>query len=103
MNDTFAQALQARTQDVLDRCTGCGRCYEVCPMPGPAGLDAAASDVVNGVLRLISGDQGTPESERWAQVCSGSGNCIPACPESLNPRFMLALARVAIQRRASVE
>ena len=103
MNETFAEALQARTQDVLDRCTACGRCYEVCPMPGPAGLNGTPKDVVGGVLGVIRGEQGTAESERWAQVCSGSGNCIPACPESINPRFMLALARVAMQRRASVE
>jgi hypothetical protein len=26
-------------------------------------------------------------------VCSGSGNCIPACPEGINTRFMVQLAR----------
>jgi Fe-S oxidoreductase len=32
MSETFAEALEARTQDVLDNCTRCGRCFEVCPM-----------------------------------------------------------------------
>ncbi len=104
MSETFADALQARTHDVLDNCTRCGRCFEVCPMPAPAGLvDQNAADVVGGVLDIIRGGTGTPAAERWAQVCSGSGHCIPACPESVNPRFMLALTRVAIQRRNTVE
>ena len=102
MTDTFAEALEARTQEVLDRCTACGVCFEVCPMTAPAGIaDANPKEVVSGVLRVIQGGAGSAESERWAQVCSGSGNCIPACPEAVNPRFMLALARVAMQKRAS--
>lgn len=104
MSETFTAALQARVQDVLDSCTRCGRCFEVCPMTAPAGIaDRNGAAVVGGVLDILRGGSGPAESERWAKVCSGSGSCIPACPESVNPRFMLALARVAMQRRASVE
>jgi len=104
MSESFAEALQARTQDVLDSCTRCGRCFEVCPMTAPAGISGRnAAEVVGGVLDIIRGGSGLAESARWAQVCSGSGSCIPACPEAVNPRFMLALARIAIQRRATVE
>ncbi len=104
MTETFSEALEARTQDVLDSCTRCGRCFEVCPMTAPAGIaDKNAAEVVGGVLDIIRGGNGSAESERWAQVCSGSGFCIPACPEAINPRFMLALARVAMQRRATAE
>jgi heterodisulfide reductase subunit D len=104
MSDTFAEGLQARAQQVLDSCTSCGRCFEVCPMTAPAGLAGRdAARVTGGVLDIIRGAEISPDSQRWAQVCSGSGSCIPACPEGVNPRFMLALARVAIQRRASAE
>ncbi len=104
MTETFAEALEARTQDILERCTSCGRCFEACPMTAPAGIaQANPSDTVSGVLRVIQGGSGSAEAERWAQVCSGSGTCIPACPEAVNPRFMLALARVAMQRRAAPE
>jgi Fe-S oxidoreductase len=102
MTESFAAALHARAQDVLDDCTTCGRCFEVCPMTGPAGLDGRkAADVVGGVLDIIRGGAGSADAERWAKVCSGSGSCIPACPEGINPRFMLALSRVALQRRAT--
>jgi heterodisulfide reductase subunit D len=104
VSETFAEALEARVQDVLDRCTSCGRCFEVCPMPAPAGIAGAkATEVTAGVLDILLGRAGSPAAERWAQVCSGSGGCIPACPEAVNPRFMLALARVAMQRRATAD
>src|SRR3970040_883996 len=104
MSESFARALRSRTQDVLDNCTRCGRCFEVCPMTAPAGIAGKnAPEVVGGVLATTGGGAGAADSERWAQVCSGSGSGIPACPEAVNPRFMLALARVAMQRRATAE
>ena len=99
MDGGFEPALQSRTQDVLDNCTACGRCVEVCPMPGPAGLDAAdAPGIAAGVLAILRGETPPDASARWASVCSGSGHCIPACPHGVNPRFMLTMARLAMQR-----
>src|SRR5688500_4620464 len=104
MTETFAEALEARTQDVLDSCTRCGKCFEVCPMTAPAGIAGGhGPTIVENVLRVIQGDKGSAEAKRWTQVCSGRGSCSPACPESVNPRFMLALARVAMQKRAGAE
>ena len=104
MSTLFADALEARSQEVLDRCTRCGACFEICPMTAPAGIDASdPRQVVGGVLQLLRGQNAPAESERWAQVCSGSGTCIPRCPEGVNPRFMLSLARLALQRRAPAE
>ena len=95
--------LQARVAALLDQCTACGRCVEVCPMPGPAGLgDASPAGIAAGVKALLRGEAGHDAAERWASVCSGSGHCIPACPEGVNPRFMLAMARVAMAQRAAV-
>ena len=100
MTSDFAQALHARAEDVLERCTSCGACFEICPMTGPVGLDAEnAADVARGVLDLIRGGAGSAAAAKWASACSGSGNCIPVCPEGVNPRFMLTLARVAANRR----
>ena len=104
MSSEFAEALRTRAEDVLDRCTSCGTCFDVCPMTGPAGLDAEdAKSVARGVLDLLRGADGGKAAETWAQACSGSGNCIPRCPQGVNPRFMLTLARVAMTRRADAE
>lgn len=73
-------------------------------MTTPAGLAAnAGGDVTGAVRALIAGEIGSAAAERWASVCSGSGFCIPACPEGVNPRFMLTLARLAIARRKSAQ
>jgi Fe-S oxidoreductase len=88
-------ALRDRVAEILDRCTRCGACVEVCPMPAPAGLDVTdPAGLAGGVLTLLRG--GThADAQRWAAVCSGSGHCIPACQHGVNPRLMLALARAA--------
>ncbi len=95
----FDDALHAQVTDILNHCTNCGACAEVCPMPGPAGLDTSAPRALTaGVLSLLRGEADA-QAARWAEVCSGSGHCIPACQHGVNPRLMLALARVATLER----
>ncbi|HEX2940544.1 MAG TPA: (Fe-S)-binding protein, partial [Rhodopila sp.] len=96
---TLEQSLQHRIADVLDRCTACGACAEVCPMPAPAGLETTEpAALAAGVLQVLRG--GThAQAERWAEICSGSGHCIPACQHEVNPRVMLALARATVLQR----
>ena len=38
---TLEAGLHRRMTEVLERCTACGACAEVCPMPAPAGLAAS--------------------------------------------------------------
>src|SRR5579862_1060860 len=92
----FIAAVTARIDDTFDACTRCGKCVEACPMVEPAGLDAAnAAVIVEGVLDLLRGGGGTEDASRWAQVCTNSGKCIPACNYGINPRFMVNMARIA--------
>jgi len=92
---TMEVALQDQVAEILDRCTTCGACAEICPMPAPAGLDTTQPEALTaGILTLLRG--GThADASRWAAVCSGSGHCISVCEHGVNPRLMLALARVA--------
>jgi heterodisulfide reductase subunit D len=96
----FLDALHSRVEETLDACTRCGKCVAACPMVEPAGIDLGdgaenAPAIVEGVLDLLAGGEGTPEAERWAQVCTNSGKCIPACDYGVNPRFMVNMARIA--------
>src|SRR5215472_3469192 len=90
----YIEDFRARGEAIADACTRCGACFQACPMTGPAGLgEADAAATTAGIVDLITGGSGTADAVRWASVCSGSGNCIPACPEGINTRFMVQLGR----------
>ena len=104
--DAFIATLDVRVREILDRCTRCGRCVEVCPTAGPAGIDTREpSAIVSDVLDILRGG-GDAESRgaRWAATCTGSGRCLSACDDGVNPRFMLAATRLRLsERRAANE
>ena len=87
---------QAEAERILSACTQCGKCFEVCPMTRYAKT-ASGSDgkaVVAGVLAILREQPGTPEALGWTAVCVRSGVCVPACPDKVDPRMMMRLARM---------
>ncbi len=102
--DLFLEALRKRVDATLDACTRCGDCVVACPMVEPAGLDPAnAVAIAQGTLDLLAGGGGTRDAERWADVCTNSGKCIPACKHGVNPRFMVNMARVASREKLGAD
>jgi Fe-S oxidoreductase len=80
---------------ILDACTRCGKCYEACPMTPYSKAPASDSKaVVEGVLAVLRDGQGSPEALGWISVCMRSGVCVPACPENVDPKMMMRLARM---------
>jgi Fe-S oxidoreductase len=100
MNDSsFETALGERVEDMLEACTRCGKCVEVCPSVKPAGIaDARPEDIIGGVLDLVRTGTGPEASRKWAASCMLSGECIEACDYGVNPRFLLAMARLGIAK-----
>lgn len=99
---TFEAALTARTEQMLDACTRCGKCVEVCPVTGAAGVsDASAEAVIAGVLDIVRTGDGPDAAKAWAKGCALTGDCIEACDYGVNPRFLLAMARVAMTRQTT--
>ena len=113
MNDmsqhlTLEAHLDAQARQLTEACTTCGRCVEVCPVVSgaPESLNSAdPKEVVGGVVQYLQTGQRTEVSTLWTERCTGSGECIPACPESINPRLMLsiALSRIRAEKTASGE
>jgi Fe-S oxidoreductase len=98
----FEAALAARTAEMLVACTRCGKCVEVCPMAKPAGVgDATPESVISGVLDIVRTGEGPMASRAWAKGCALTGDCIAACGDGVNPRFLLAMARVAMAKKTS--
>jgi Fe-S oxidoreductase len=96
---SFETALGERVGDMLDACTRCGKCVEVCPSVKPAGIsDAGSEDIISGILDIVGSGEGPEASRKWAASCMLSGECIKACDYGVNPRFLLAMARVAIAK-----
>jgi heterodisulfide reductase subunit D len=99
----FEQALAARTAAMTDACTRCGKCVEVCPVTGPAGVGAASPQaVIGGIIDFLRAGTDLPAaSAAWARGCALTGDCIEACDVGVNPRFLLAMTRVALARQSS--
>jgi heterodisulfide reductase subunit D len=92
--------IESETREILDNCTSCGKCVEICPMLPYGNLQGADPQlVVSGILDILRGGQGHDEAQRWTQVCTASGSCIPACPEGINPRKMLNLTKHTLKNR----
>jgi len=102
MPETFESALQARVDEMVDACTRCGKCVEVCPATGPAGLTAEERQnpvqVIDGIIDILRLGAGNEAARKWASGCLLSGECIKACDYGVNPRFLLGMARVAMAR-----
>ena len=55
---------------------------------------ADGKEVVPGVLAVLRGERGSEAALGWIAVCTRSGVCVPACPDAVDPRMMMRLARM---------
>jgi Fe-S oxidoreductase len=87
---------QAEAERILSACTQCGKCFEACPMTpyAKAASGAEGKAVVAGVLAVLRDEPGTPQALAWISVCTRSGVCVPSCPDNVDPRMMMRLARM---------
>jgi Fe-S oxidoreductase len=103
MTTTLADYLEREVRAVTSACTACGKCVEVCPVVPYVDVgDATHEAVARGVVDFLEGTIDAPPSATtaWAHGCNGCGECIPVCPEGVNPRKMLVLLNTV---RAPVE
>ena len=96
---SFDSALAERASAMAEACTRCGKCVEACPSVAPAGLAEAASvNIIAGVIDILRTGTGPEAARKWARACMLSGDCIKACDYGVNPRFLLAMARLGMAK-----
>ncbi len=96
----YLDLFHQRGDAIADACTRCGDCFRACPMTEPGGIaDANPGETASAIVDLITGGAGNEDAIRWGEICSGSGNCIPACQHGINPRVMVQLARGHARRK----
>ena len=92
----YADRLEALVAEAADRCTGCGKCFEACPTAREIGLDAGQA--VQRVGELVSltreGGAAAPLLDKWLSACDGSAQCTAACPEGINVRQWVTIAKM---------
>jgi Fe-S oxidoreductase len=91
---SLPEHIRAESARLAALCTACGECVRACPMtPYAAGVEATAPSAVAAGMRAVLLDgPGTPEALAWIAACCRSALCVPACPERIDPAFMLRLA-----------
>ena len=93
--DGIFDYLDAAARDAMGRCTGCGKCVEVCPAADAAGIDKSdPTGVVAELKRLAAGTGAGPRAAQWAEACNGGGECIAVCPEAINVRQWVSIERM---------
>jgi heterodisulfide reductase subunit D len=92
----YADRLEALAAEAADRCTGCGKCFEVCPTAREIGLDAGEAKARVSELVTLTRDGGTAAEPltKWLNACDGSARCSDACPEEINVRQWVTIAKL---------
>lgn len=92
----YADRLEALVAEAADRCTTCGKCFEACPTARESGLDIGQAVQRVGELVSLTRDGGAaaPMLDKWLSACDGSARCTAACPEEINVRQWVTIAKM---------
>lgn len=89
------EQLDAIARDAMERCTTCGDCYTACPTAREIGLPLAAGrEAVAALMGVTRDEPGHELGRRWVEACNASGACSVVCPEEINVRQWVSIARL---------
>jgi len=95
----LAATFDSLADDAMARCTTCGRCAEVCPTARENRLDTSdPRRMVESLIALTSDPTSTGIAADWAMGCVGSGQCSAVCPEGINVRQWVSIAKLRAQQ-----
>jgi len=87
--------LRTEAATLLERCTACGKCVEVCPnLPHLPEAAADTKATAAGILMLLRDVDASRAARTFAEACCGSARCREVCPEGLDAYDLMRLAKV---------
>jgi Fe-S oxidoreductase len=91
---SLSDLFDAEKETIIDRCTLCGVCVEVCPVyPLIGTADENPSRVQEARIDVLRGKPAANEIYDFIWACSRCGRCMKGCPEGLNPYLMQYILR----------
>jgi Fe-S oxidoreductase len=92
----YADRLEELAVAAADRCTACGKCFEACPTARESGMamDEARSRVGELLALTRGGGPAADDLAKWLNACDGSARCTDACPEGINVRQWVTIAKL---------
>jgi Fe-S oxidoreductase len=94
----LAATFDTLVEDAVARCTTCGRCAETCPTAQEDRLDTSDPRSMVENLIAVTRDGTTPGiAQDWVMGCDGSGQCSAVCPEGINVRQWVSIAKTRVQ------
>src|SRR5438067_1143148 len=91
--------LESHASFIVDRCTKCGKCVEICPMRAHTSIkDDDPGTVAGGIINLIRSEEPSAAARVFVEACSGSALCRDVCPEGIDPYDMMRLAKVRLAK-----
>jgi Fe-S oxidoreductase len=91
----YSDQLDRLAAGALARCTTCGRCAQACPTARETDLDVGDGlAMVQGLQALTHDGAADTAARRWLEACNNSGQCSAACPEEINVRQWVSIARM---------
>ncbi|MBS0559872.1 MAG: (Fe-S)-binding protein [Proteobacteria bacterium] len=95
----LAATFDALAQDAMARCTSCGKCAEACPTAREQGLSQDdPRGLVANLIALTRDPEAAGPANDWVTGCDASGQCSAACPEGINVRQWVSIARLNAQQ-----
>jgi Fe-S oxidoreductase len=95
----LAATFDSIAEDAMARCTTCGRCAEVCPTARENRLDTSdPRRMVENLIALTRDGTTQNDAVDWATGCVGSGQCSAVCPEGINVRQWVSIAKLRSQQ-----
>ena len=87
--------LRTEAATLLEKCTACGKCVEVCPnLPHLPDAATDSGATAAGILLLLRDVAAPKAAQSFIDACSGSALCREVCPEGLDAYDLMRIAKV---------